>query len=624
MAYRFQDLQGNWRIRYDDGTTSPVIGNVSAALQDSTLEFSDASIGGKSVFGVDEDFSGSKASLNHAIIERAAGDARIATYQQEFQPLAETAMGQDMLINSVLANAAAPLEARAGAIQALYPGMKAEIGIHNELSLSAKGSSLGFQYPEKTAAQAAKDRSPAGIEEADIDFGAVLQNARAAINDIQNASDLAEAGELMTSSLVSVMEAVNAKRDYLKQVFTHEYGIEALEESLKQNRLLDAQAKIADPSVAWRGDSEQTKEVHQTLQLRKAERDAALEQAMNADPQLKQLIQTQELLESVGKHTLGEIASTKTLLVGEQLDLLNATFNPDGSPLSPKQLRELSNKIATEDKSTMMLLNLSEVPMSQFVPAAMELPPIYQKVAERIFEHALGEDSKGLFSAIKAGMQDLDSFVEKNGIILPPDTAEELKKLSDTISSRIADKTAKEEAAVQMQSIKSAIVMEHFRDMRDLEAEKSILSGDAVPAIYGDIWRSATESAKAIKQAKFRASVRSAEGGWKIGTSSKVAGAREAAALREKEADLTAITLDDILQEFAVKFYLSNEATKDIATDVSNMEAAVTSWLTAQADNPRLKDLLGKNTKITPSNINAKLLLYYGRAASSSNPSWGL
>ena len=109
MAYRFQDLQGNWRMRYDDGTTSPVI---TAAINVNDLTSTkdvnrDTGASHRAQFGTDDSFISIKDrtlgggdstrmdELRNAIIDKEMSGARISTYQAEFQPLAEMASTQE-------------------------------------------------------------------------------------------------------------------------------------------------------------------------------------------------------------------------------------------------------------------------------------------------------------------------------------------------------------------------------------------------------------------------------------------------------------------------------------------------------------------------------------------------
>lgn len=256
MAYRFQDLQGNWRMRYDDGTTSPVI---TAAINVNDLTSTkdvnrDTSASHRAQFGTDDSFISIKDKtlgggdstrmdeLRNAIIDKEMSSARISTYQAEFQPLAEMASTQDTLISTVASNPTADPEARAGAFQALYPGMKVDIDDKGNLSFSAKSSDLGFQYPDRKKMR--QDQLSRDNPDTPFDMREKLNG----LNNMLSSIAEADSPETLTNMLADAAALVSEASTYKSNIYRTElgslHGVEFLEQELVQGRLLDEQERI--------------------------------------------------------------------------------------------------------------------------------------------------------------------------------------------------------------------------------------------------------------------------------------------------------------------------------------------------------------------------------------------
>lgn len=613
MAYRFQDLNGDWRIRYDDGSTSPVIGNVSSRLQDSTFEFSEGTM--KEDYGVDDSFSSSKFALRGAIIEQAASSDRIATYQKEFDPVvASGADGQNLLINKVLANPAADIEARAAAAQALYPGMEARVGVNGELSFSASNSTLGFNYPNKTAAQVIDPQTKRATGSEDNDYNSVVASMNGLIQDMSQASDPTVAATLMSQAMALATGFKDSKQRYYKDLFERQYNVQGLEAALKQNKLLDEQNHQTEPWTRQYGDSPATKTVEADLTIAKTRYSEDLQSAIAGDTELSFLLTLTQQAQAIGTAITGEIIATPSLIPQDAQAVLNATYNDDGSPLTNEQLRELNKKLSSNDPVTGALVNLATAPIQQIPLMGAGLPNSLQGSAKRIFERAIGAGGEGKYDEFKSYYNNFDKFLEATGTVLTAAQADAIKAADP--KGAIADKDMLALRKQEADNVKRQVLEGYFKAARDAEQLKDIVSGNAVPdnSVAAELWRGGVMEAKARRESELRVERMNIENGrWDFTTAAKVDRKERLAKFDKDRPTREALSLDDVIKGFTRKFMDSEAYSGDIASDAYKAEAMIADFIKSQSDEPKLKNWLGSNTLLDPTSIRGWIITEMGR-----------
>ena len=606
MAYRFQDLDGNWRIRYDDGTTSPVIGNVSGPLRDANFNFSDESV--RDIYGV-EASTDPKALLRGAIIEQAASQDRIATYQREFDPLAASPQGQDVLIKDVFANPNMDLEARAAAAQALYPGMTAEIGVNGELSFSAKNSDLGFKYPDKTAAQAITERgvnAARATGSSNLEFNDVFSAMSTAIQGMPNEASADSVATTMAEIVKQGTDFKAQRQAFYQNEISRQHNIQGLEEALKQERLLDEQNRLAEPWTAGYGDSEMTKRVYQDLVLAKSARDDDVKLAIEGDSELAQINYLLGRANEISSSITEGILSTPSLVPEEARAILNRYYNDDGTPLTNKQERELSKRIAAGDKATQTFIELLSAPIQQMPVMATELPFSMQKVAGKLFDDAVGEE--GVFNRFKEAYTNFDKFVKDNGIILTKEEQDALKAV-DGAGSGISDEM-KRQRQQEASNVKRIRIESYFKEARDKAGLVTVLSGDSVPENpeVAVMWKDALEAARTAKRDQVDRARTKLENSWAFSAASRLEKMNQLKAF-DADAELAkTIDLHDALVAFSGIYSRSSMGSGDISTDAFAANEAIGKWLTAQATVPPMRNWLGENSLLQTSTVQAILM----------------
>ena len=309
MAYRFQDLQGNWRMRYDDGTTSLPINVDDLGPQDrtSTKEVNDDKGMWRNSYGVDTSFAGSRFDLNltrdpsrigaedgdrqrelaNAIIDGEMSKTRIATYTSEFKPLAEMHSTRDVLIKSVAANVSADPEARAGAFQALYPGMQVTVGPQGILQFQAARSDLGFSYPDKVKAEK-QQRQAANPALAQSNVADAMTTLNTALTNLQQATDENAMGAIMGQAASTMTNFLATTRDNYRAELYGQYPIAALEQELQESVLNDNYWKNVrnQQGTPTFGESDQTKSIRQQLAVFEADLNKKLEDRLAANTEV--------------------------------------------------------------------------------------------------------------------------------------------------------------------------------------------------------------------------------------------------------------------------------------------------------------------------------------------------
>lgn len=517
MAYRFQDLQGNWRMRYDDGTVSPVIDPAQTPLNVNDLTSlktvpRDISAEHRAKFGTDSEFisinnnlegSTRMDELRHAIIEREMSDSRISTFQQEFQPLAEMASTQDALITEVAANPLADPEARAGAFQALYPGMKVDLDARGNLSFTAKNTDLGFQYPDRKKFREAQLKrenpdTPLDVVEETTSLSRIL-------TDLQAADSPEMVTSLMEDAAAILSKVSTYKSNIYQSEVSHEFGVDSLQQQLAQARLWDEQERIREAGFGnmIAGDSPETKGIINSLAVARAGQQERVNSLLSEDVDLARMSTVYETIKSVAQHQLREALTVPELLPQDLVAAFNDIWNDDGSALTVKQQSELAKKLAANDQDMMLMAAAARGEAATALMASQVISPVHKSALERMFDSQYGET--GVFDRMTNDIANFDAFMAERNIVLEPSEEAVLADLSSA-TFKAKSPTEQQEVRDRALDIKTQKVLEVYKEARDLSFMKNLFANNSRPAddMTGDYFESAAIAQKnrEIKAAK--------------------------------------------------------------------------------------------------------------------------
>lgn len=626
MAYRFQDLQGNWRMRFDDGTTSQPINpdDLSPRERDANLEVKDTNAAFKSTYGVDTSFGSSSAALGGAkqareealqaaIVQRQLSNNRIATYTSEFQPLAEMANTQGTLIENVAANPAADVEARAGAFQALYPGMQVEVDNNGNLSFSAKSSDLGFSYPdkEKLKQENLRQRNPGAA----TDYGAKLDSLQNAIGQMQQITSPEQASVILSDAAAMISEATLDKRAMYRTELTATSPIARLENDLEKARILDASEAIRLRSMGYEvgGDSPPTLEIQRQLEVAKAVMDKDVEERMAADPDLNMLVERLNVLKVTGQHYLSQALTDSSLVNPSVMATLTDSVNEDGSVATPQQTMELRAKVNAKDPIALTIADLPNMTITEAVLTGQKLTGNDKKWAARVFDKMAGEP--GMYEKLSKDIANFDEFVAKSGLVLSD--ADKIV-LKDATSSLHSSDAARKAAAAKADQLKTDLIVGVYRNARDNDWNENLRKSKTVPPHEraAEVWKRASDdlSNQRIGEIK-RATDRSSLFGAYVDYHTDVK-LKDIKADPEKYAHYTAAETIRRVGELLGRDAYGTDRAAAFA-ELGDVATAIHEWLEPQIKNAAAANVLGPIRGLSKEEIQAILVESHTRAMRS-------
>lgn len=636
MAYRFQDLQGNWRMRYDDGTTSLPINADDLGPQDrtSTIEVNDEKGMWRNSYGVDTSFAGSRFDLNltrdpsrigaedgdrqrelaNAIIDGEMSKNRIATYTSEFKPLAEMHSTQDVLIKSVASNVSADPEARAGAFQALYPGMQVTVGQQGILQFQAARSDLGFSYPDKVKAEK-QQRQAANPALAQSNVADAMTTLNTALTNLQQATDENAMGAIMGQAASTMTNFLATTRDNYRAELYGQYPIAALEQELQESVLNDNYWKNvrSQQGTPTFGESDQTKGIRQQLAVFEADLNKKLEDRLAANTEVSSLQAQYSVLQEVYKSNLSRTMSTPQLLPEGIDDKFGANWNADGSVWSPQQRSEFADKLSRNDAYAMKLAEVANGSIPEMLAAASQLGPVYSTIVERVADKQLGET--GAFKRLKDDVLNFEQTMAKAGVNLSDEDRAMLEAASPAKTRSMSD-TEAANVREQVEKFKVAKIINVWQMARDIEVQRDIIASKVKPpegdGYSADLWTSVIEDLKRDK-------ARVLENPSMWDTMKMSLREREAIKAKQREAKANPekfmmLTIDEVLRGMGSRLAAHPDlrSDSDISYDtMKQMAATMTEWLGPQLQNPDKANLLGAVKFLRPEDIQAAIFSGY-------------
>ncbi len=605
MAYRFQDLQGNWRMRFDDGTTSNPIdpSSLNVRERDSTIEVKDLNSNFRSEYGVDSAFGSSNAALGGAassradalkaaIVEKQMSDSRISQFQSEFQPLASMANTQGALIEKVAANPAADAEMRAGAFQALYPGMKVDVDHNGNLSFSAKSSDLGFTYPDK---QKLKDQS---LKQGDPKAEGSLAEGAAKMRDfmaaVRQARTPEEVSSIMSDAAMLQHQLIEGRKGLYESELAAASPIARLTKDLERSRLLDSQFRIqqAGMGLDLGGDSSETLEIQRQLIVAQQMNEQNVSDRLKSDTELSNLTATYKALEAMSQHHLGETITAPTLVNPSVVANLASVYNDGGEPATPQQLAELEKRIANKDPSATLLADFSKMEAPEALMSARALTKHDAEIAARTFDKMSGIPS--LFKDIRGDVENFDSFVKERGIELDK-ASQDILAVPSSAQYKVMDKAGREEALRQVEQLKIDLVLGAYKDKRDSDWTKDIVKSAAVPpnedaARY---WKDAISSLEKTKLKELLDSNASSPFALKETNDQRAA---RLAKIKASPSDYIKISIAEVIQQMGTQMSQDDKYPSDVERllAVESVGKLMAEWLQPQIDAAPASNTLGK------------------------------
>lgn len=632
MAYRFQDLQGNWRMRYDDGTTSPVI-TTAIHVNDltSTKEVNrDTSASHRAQFGTDDSFISIKDrtlgggdstrmdELRNAIIDKEMSSARISTYQAEFQPLAEMASTQDTLISSVAANPTADPEARAGAFQALYPGMKVGIDDKGNLSFSAKNSDLGFQYPDRNKMR--QDQLSRDNPETPFDMREKLNGLNNMLSSIAEADSPETLTNMLADAAALVSEASTYKSNIYRAELSNLHGVEFLEQELVQGRLLDEQERIQ--RAGWgefvSGDSPETSKTVNSLAAARSALNNDVNTKLSEDVDLARLATIYKQLETVAQQKLGGVLEKPDLLPPNITPAFNKAWNKTGEPLTSKQNIELSKKLAAGDPTVVALAEAAVGEASTALQVSDRISGMHKPILERMFDNQFGEP--GLFRQMDSDVKNFEIAKESRGIVLTPAEEAVLAEPASPTFKTLSPKE-QENALARGLAIKTDKILASYKEARDDAFLREVVSASTKPSdeMTGNYWEAAITDIRNEGIAAAKAAVTDG-----LFTTKSKSRSNELERLKiEANPDSTyRLNLEAIASKMTSRLIASEEF-PDIESEreaLSIMINSVSDWLTPQAANAKGHRAFGPVAGTTKSDIERIFISKYTTQRTAPKP----
>lgn len=599
MAYRFQDLEGNWRMRYDDGTTSPVITDaIHVNDLTSTKDVNrDTSASHRAQFGTDDSFISIKDKtlgggdstrmdeLRNAIIDKEMSGARISTYQAEFQPLAEMASTQDTLISTVASNPLADPEARAGAFQALYPGMKVGIDDKGNLSFSAKNSDLGFQYPDRKKMR--QDQLSRDNPDTPFDMREKLNGLNNMLSSIAEADSPETLTNMLADAAALVSEASTYKSNIYRAELSSIHGVDFLEQELVQGRLLDEQERIQ--RAGWgefvSGDSPVTSKTVNSLAAAKAGLDNDVRTKLSEDVDLARLATIYKQLETVAQQKLGRVLEKPDLLPPNITPAFNKAWNDTGEPLTSKQNIELAKKLESGDPTVAALAEAAVGEASTALQVSDRISGMHKPILERMFDNQFGEP--GLFRQMDNDVKNFEVAKEARGIVLTPAEDAVLAELSSPLFKNLSPKE-QDSARARALSIKTDKIIASYKEARDDDFLRGVVSAGTKPSdeMTGNYWEAAIADVRNDGVATARAQAAD----WDFTSQSKrVANKLTQIKIDENPESTYKLNLEAIASKMTSRLIASSEF-PDIESEreaLGIMINSMSEWLSPQAANAK-------------------------------------
>lgn len=502
MAYHFQDLDGKWRMRYDDGTTSLPIDTIGSHRMDSSKEIDDSDGKWRESYGVDNSFKATQALVNsgmpadrvkelqNAIVDSEMSNARIATYANEFQPLAEHGAAHHDLISQVAANTLADSEMRAGAFQALYPGMEVTVGPKGDLHFQAMGSDLGFAYPDKVKAksdQLKRQGFNGDTEDPMAKLGTIISAMR-------GSGSSEEIGRLQGDALALYSEAKAKLEEDFKADLGVDFRIDHLKRELEQSHLIDRQARLRHAAMGQHVpvDSPVTIGIRQSLVLEEQALQAKVDERLEADPTLQALKAQLAVVNTIAQDSLGKELATPELLPDGVAENFGPIWNKDG-PMTVAQHQELAKKISANDPYAIALVNLAGSEAKELLLNADSVGAAYRPIIQRMFDAQAGEE--GVFDRLMENVKEFEDFQKQFNITL---TKPEQNLMDTPKGANFSTMGSEDKAAIlkQIEELKVNKVLEVAKRARDGDWHRSVLNTDIVPDLpeeYAAYWKVAKD-----------------------------------------------------------------------------------------------------------------------------------
>ena len=385
------------------------------------------------------------------------------TFKALMQPAASAGPDAQAALVGILSDASKPKEARAGAAEALYPGVQASIGRSGELSFRAAPSSdLGFNYPDKTT-KAAEGQQALGVKEGST----LLSNLSESVKQLQGLATATDVVNLAGTVAADLTNYTAGKRNELQSAAYSTLGIRELENTLadwKQQDQLYYNQHTGGKNI---GPSQETETANLMLTRAKQEAEGIITQALDADPEYSAIRQQAAIFNTI----LGA-KTQQTMIEPENL--------PDGAAellaskqLTPTAVLDLSTRLSKGDPTAMKELERFNQPVLNNVVellggaiTATDKPGLTDTIKKK-----LGTDGEAVLGQVEAIYTNFDSELRPTLTKEQADMMADLedkasptpKKASNTLLSP-ADKEAARQQLVQM---KVQMTINEARGRRD-------------------------------------------------------------------------------------------------------------------------------------------------------------
>lgn len=418
---------------------------------------------------------------------------QIQTFTDQFTPLRESEAGQQAL-QGLISDASAPTEQRAGAMQALNPGLKVTVGSSGELSLTAKpGDSLGFNYPGQMR------RDGPGLGNAPkTDEQMLAPKITDYFTQLQATDDLGEVTTIQQNLNLAAAEFTLAKKRKIEMEVGAPLRIDQLEEQYAKDRMLDEEYYRRHFPGQVATDSQETMATKAALSRAMAERDVLVEKKLAEDPDLVAL-RTQ-------------MASAQALFQQKLNTTVEATPGVVDPTLTNNAMRALWGAGSSNAKDTEKAAIIRELagnnPNSVAVKAAEigGLPPVEQAIRYMVggsqeanwAGNALSTQltDKKILDDLKANVDNFDQWVTTNNVTLTKEQKEQLKPSGMAIKA-----TEKAEDLYRQRQVKASIVLGAVRQQFQQEFERDVTRWDAPQdASIRDEWAAVVGKLQASKE----------------------------------------------------------------------------------------------------------------------------
>lgn len=389
--------------------------------------------------------------------------AEIDTFKELLQPAAAAGPDAQQALVGILSDPNKPKEARAGAAEALYPGVQASIGRSGELSFRAAPSSdLGFNYPNKTTKDANAQQA-LGVKEG----SALLGNLSQSVKQLQGLASAPDIVNLAGSVAADLTNYQAGKRNELMAAAYSTLGIRELENTLadwKQQDQLYYQQHTGGKNI---GPSQETETASLMLAKAKQEAEGLITKALDADPEYAAIKQQAAIF-----NTILSAKTQQTMIEPENLPDGAAEFLASKN-LTPTAMLDLSTKLSRGDQGALVELERFNQPVLNNVVellggaiSATDKPGLTELVKRK-----LGPDGEEILGQVESIYTNFDKEIRPT---LSKEQQDELADLEDKASAtpkkatnallKAADKTAANQQLVQL---KAQLALGEARGRRD-------------------------------------------------------------------------------------------------------------------------------------------------------------